>query len=104
MNEDQESVLCTVTQASNNEETDPEFVQKIVEARMDLPPGRPRGSPIEVTYSYDANQRMICVFRDVVSGRKKEFNLDLADAARRNADGSKSPDALEAELQDLVIQ
>ena len=40
-----------------------------------LPPGRPAGCEIEVIFSYDLNERMHCVFRDVQSGKQYEATL-----------------------------
>ncbi|MHC4146707.1 MAG: hypothetical protein ACYSUD_18280, partial [Planctomycetota bacterium] len=36
---------------------------------------RPARCPIQVTYSYDVNQRMHCRFEDVQSGRVLEVDL-----------------------------
>ena len=41
----------------------------------DLPPNRPAGRPIEVTFSYDENGMMKCKYKDVES--KKEMPVDL---------------------------
>jgi hypothetical protein len=46
-----------------------------------LPAGRPAGRPIEVTFSYDRNERMHCVFRDVESGMQHEATLSPKGAA-----------------------
>ena len=71
----QTQIECTVTQ-SQFPETDPEFVNVLDKALFrDLPPGRPAGRPIEVTFSYDRNERMHCVFLDVESGKKHEATL-----------------------------
>jgi molecular chaperone DnaK len=72
---------CTVTQ-SQFPETDPEFVNVLDKAMFrGLPPGRPAGRPIEVTFSYDLNERMHCVFRDVESGMQHEATLSPKGAA-----------------------
>jgi len=74
----QTSIWCAVTQ-SKAEETDPEFVQIIWEGSLEgLPEGRPAGQPVEVTFSYDKNQRMHCYFIDVNSGKKLEVDLHPA--------------------------
>lgn len=73
MHDDQQIVQIKITQG---EDEDPEFVNVITEGFMQLPPGRQRGCAIEVTYSYDANGRMSCTFKDVLSGRTQNFSLD----------------------------
>ena len=63
---------CSVTQ-SQFPEQDPEFVNVLDKAIFSgLPAGRPAGRPIEVTFSYDLNERMHCTFRDVESGMQHE--------------------------------
>jgi molecular chaperone DnaK len=72
---DQTELDCSVTQ-SQFPETDPEFVNVLDKAMFrGLPPGRPGGRPIEVTFSYDLNERMHCVFLDMESGMKHEATL-----------------------------
>ena len=73
----QTKVNCD-TNESTNIEKDPKFVQKIWEGDLDLPPGRPAGQEIEVTFSYDENQIMKCSYRDVSSGKKVEVDLEVA--------------------------
>lgn len=70
----QTAIRCTVTQ-SEYPETDPEMVKIVHEAEMALPPGRPAGCEIRVTYSYDSNQIMHCKFLDVQSGRSYEHDM-----------------------------
>jgi molecular chaperone DnaK len=77
--EGQEFVRCRVTQ-SGDEESDPEFVNTILDEKLGpLPPGRPSGQPIEISYSYDLNQTMHVKFRDVKSGKTFEKTLELSD-------------------------
>ena len=70
----QKSLKLTVTQ-STSPETDPKFVKIIWEDKMDMPPNRPQGQPIRITYSYDENQIMHCVFEDVNSKTIREVYL-----------------------------
>ena len=71
----QTEVDCSVTQ-SQFPETDPEFVNVLDKAMFrGLPAGRAAGRPIEVTFSYDLNERMHCVFLDVESGMKHVATL-----------------------------
>ena len=70
--EGQTAIDITVTQG---EDSDPDFVDKIYEDQMNLPPNRPDNQPIEITYRYDENQIMHCTFKDVNSGQIKEIEL-----------------------------
>ena len=75
--ENQTAVKCSVTECSNNE-TDPQFVKKLGEVLLeDLPPGRPAGQEIQVTFSYDANQIMRCSFIDVETQERREVVINL---------------------------
>lgn len=73
----QTAVDTTVTE-STQEESDPRFVEKVWNDKLDLPPGRPAGQEVQVTYTYDANQTMIGTFLDVASGRKKTAKVKVA--------------------------
>ena len=75
IHENQTQVACKVTE-SVNEETDPDFVKIIWEGNLDLPPNRPEGQEIKITYEYDENQIMKCSFLDVETN--KETNVDLS--------------------------
>jgi molecular chaperone DnaK len=72
MTDGQEEVEVTITQG---EDTAPEYINKIATHRFKLPPDRPAGCQIKVTYSYDVNQRMHCKFEDVQSGRILEVDF-----------------------------
>ena len=72
MYDGQDFVDISVTQG---ESEDPDRVEKIHQESMQLPPNRPEGRPIEVTYSYDDNQRMYCIFKDIESNKVKEISL-----------------------------
>jgi molecular chaperone DnaK len=76
----QKRVEVTITQG---EDADPAYVNRIATHSLELPPDRPAERPIQVTYSYDLNQRMHCAFKDVESGRLLEldFSLDENDPA-----------------------
>jgi len=100
--DNQETINCVITQG---EDEDPEFVKKIVEGDMDLPAGRAQGCPIEVTYSYDHNGRMACVFKDVQSGRTKRFDLDMATQSKTTTAGDEAQPVIDAsDLDDLTIE
>lgn len=72
----QSSIKCTITQ-SGHDETDPKFVNTIWEGVLDMPPDRPAGQEVRVTFSYDENQIMKCSFLDVSSGRQKSIDLNM---------------------------
>jgi molecular chaperone DnaK len=69
-------VRCAVTEA-NSPETDPRFVKVVWEGDLELPPGRPSGQEIQITYSYDANQTMRCSFKDKETGKVTEVDLSM---------------------------
>ena len=70
----QTTIECEVTQ-SEHEETDMEFVNVIANGELTLPPDRPAGQPIDVTFSYDKSGRMSCEFEDIKTGKKKTLEL-----------------------------
>lgn len=72
----QSAINCQVTQSSH-EEKDPDFVNIIWEGSLELPPNRPAGQKINVTFSYDENQIMKCIFLDISSGVKKIVDLNI---------------------------
>ena len=69
----QKGIDCSVTQ-SEGEEKDREFVNVIANEPLELKNAK-AGDPIEVTYSYDTNGKMHCVFQDMKSKKKHEINL-----------------------------
>lgn len=72
----QTSVECKVTESSTIE-TDPTFVKVIWEGDLELPPNRPAGQEIEITFQYDENQIMKCSFEDRASGKRTDVNLSV---------------------------
>ena len=79
----QRAVACEVTECVNLE-TDPRYVRIIKEDELPLPPGRPAGQEIRVTFAYDVNQIMHCTFRDVEDGREVVIDLDMAKSGGSN--------------------
>ena len=75
VSDDQRLIKSTVTE-SESSESDPRFANVISGGELKVPPGRPKGQKIEVTFSYDANQMMHVKFLDVESG--KEVNISLS--------------------------
>lgn len=74
VSEGQKRVEVMITQG---EDADPAYVNKIATHRFELPPDRLAERPIKVTYSYDLNQRMHCMFEDIESGRVLKVDLAL---------------------------
>ena len=72
----QEAVDCSITE-SRSPEKNPKFVKLIKETKLALPPDRPAGQEIEVTYSYDDNQIMHASFKDVATARTTDIELKL---------------------------
>ena len=72
MADGQTELEVSITQG---EDEDPDYVNKIATEVFQLPPDRPAGRPIKVTYSYDTNQRMHCKFEDEDSGETLEVDL-----------------------------
>lgn len=70
----QKAIDATITQG---ESTDKNTVNIISEGVFNLPSSRDYGMPIEITYIYDRNQRMKCIFKDVTSGITHEVELEL---------------------------
>ena len=79
MHDGQDAINCTITE-SKSPETNPKFVKVIHEEDLTLPPGRPAGQEVEVTFAYDENQMMLCTFKDVESGKQKEISISKAAA------------------------
>lgn len=76
--EDQREMAADVTQG---ESEDVGMVVHLAKDVLSLPPGRPAGKKVEITYSYDADERVKCVFTDVESGSVRAFDVDTTDVA-----------------------
>lgn len=70
----QKQIDCSITQ-SEGEEKDKEFVTIISNEPMDLSKKTLKGDKINVTFSYDTNGKMHCVFEEERSKKKEEINL-----------------------------
>ena len=91
----QTSLRCTVTQSAALEK-DPNFVKIIWEGRLgNLPPDRPSGQVIEVTFDYDLNQVMHCSFKDVSSGKLVEIDLNEKHGISSESTESKMKDNID---------
>ena len=76
--DNQTGVNCVVTECPSDE-TDLQFTRVKASRTLDLPPDRPAGQAIEVTFSYDVNQIMHCSFTDVETKQKVEIELSFKD-------------------------
>ena len=74
---DGQTIIDLTVNESPTDETDPDFARKIWEGELEVPEGRPAGQKIEVTFSYDENQVMKCLFLDVSSNKKTEIDLTV---------------------------
>ncbi len=93
----QEVVEGNVTQG---ESSDPDFAPKIATGKLQLPAGLPEGSPIDVTYSYDKDQRMSCVFEHKESRKKLVINLDIESGTST----SERVEDKQAKMEDFTIE
>lgn len=75
----QEHILCDVTESAIDD-PDPNYADIQWAEEMELPPNRPAGREIKVTFTYNINQIMECVFEDVESGRTKKASLSMVQA------------------------
>jgi molecular chaperone DnaK len=98
MTEGQTEVEVSITQG---EDTMPEYINKIATYRFQLPPNRPAGCPIKVTYSYDVNQRMHCRFEDTQSGKTLEVDFCLDQNGEMSQDNTGQ---VEKELASFKVQ
>ncbi|MBP7950828.1 MAG: Hsp70 family protein [Verrucomicrobiales bacterium] len=60
---------------TQGEDTDPKYVDVIGKIQLEVPPGRPAGCEVTVTYSYDENQRVHATVKDERSGRVKDVAI-----------------------------
>ncbi len=93
---EQEVISLPVTQGESD---DPDLVEEISPAKLPSPPGLPKGSPVEVTYSYDKDQRMRCVFEHKESRKKLVINLDIESGTST----SETVEDQQAKIEDLII-
>ncbi|GEP43857.1 Hsp70 family protein [Brevifollis gellanilyticus] len=76
--EDNERVIeVDITQG---EDDDPRYVDIIGRITLEVPPNRPKGCEIAVTFSYDENQRVRALVVDKQSGRSREVAVSYKGA------------------------
>jgi len=71
--EDERFIEVEITQG---EDTDPRYVDVIGKITLEVPPGRPAGCEVTVTYSYDENQRVRALVHDKESGRSQDIAIN----------------------------
>ena len=98
MSDNQDSVDISITQGEGE---DLEWINVVHKQEMLLPSGRSAGRPVDVTYKYDENQIMSCLFVDVESGQ--ELSLDLHANDKGGFDAKKIEESRET-LDSFTIE
>ena len=83
--DNQQSMNFKIT-SSSSRETDPNFVTIEWDGELPLPPGRPAGQEVKVTFSFDDNGVMQASFKDVESG--KVIDLEISPTGGTKSDSS----------------
>jgi molecular chaperone DnaK len=76
--EDNESLI--EVEITQGEDSDPKYVDIIGRIALKVPPNRPAGCEITVTYRYDENQRVKATVRDERSGKTTEVAISYEGA------------------------
>lgn len=71
--DNEELIEVEITQG---EDLDARYVDIIGKIALEVPPGRPAGCEVTVTYSYDENQRVRAQIFDAESGLKKDIAIE----------------------------
>ncbi|MEM9016852.1 MAG: Hsp70 family protein [Verrucomicrobiota bacterium] len=71
--DNEELIEVEITQG---EDHDPRYVDIIGKISLRVPPGRPAGCQVTVTYSYDENQRVRAQVYDEESGLRKDIDIE----------------------------
>ena len=98
LSDNQDSVDISITQGEGE---DLEWINVVHKEEMSLPSGRPAGRPVDVTYKYNTNQIMSCLFVDVESGQ--ELILDLHANDKGGFDAKKIEESRET-LDSFTIE
>ncbi len=75
--DDEKLIEVDITQG---EDEDSRFVDVIGRLSLEVPPGRPKGCEVAVTFSYDENQRVRALVVDKQSGRSREVAVNYKGA------------------------
>ena len=70
--DNEQTIEVEITQG---EDEDPKYVDVIGRITFDVPPNRPAGCEITVTYAYDLNQRVKATIKDEQTGKVKEVAI-----------------------------
>ena len=83
--DDQESISIDITQ-SEGREKNREFVNIIHQGELKFPDKKPKGRPIDVTYTYDTSGKLHCIFEDEATKEKYEVSIrpESAEDLRKN--------------------
>lgn len=73
----EQTIEVDITQG---EDKDPRYVDIIGKITLQVPPDRPAGCEIDVTYSYDENQRVSAVIHDRETGRSQQATVSYKGA------------------------
>lgn len=72
--EDNEKLI--EVEITQGEDPDPRYVDIVGKISLEVPPNRPAGCEVTVTYSYDENQRVKASIYDEESGTGKDINIE----------------------------
>ena len=61
----------------------------IWQGELRLPPDRPEGQEVQVTFGYDECQIMSCSFKDVESGKEETIDLTMSASSGANEEIEK---------------
>ena len=71
--DNEELIEVEITQG---DDPDPRYVDIVGKISLRVPPGRPAGCAVTVTYSYDENQRVRAQVYDEESGLRKDIAIE----------------------------
>lgn len=72
--DNEELIEVEITQG---DDPDPKYIDVIGKIALRVPPGRPAGCRVTVTYSYDENQRVQAQVYDEESGLRKNIDIEF---------------------------
>ena len=85
LEDNQEAISIEITQ-SEGREKNREFVNIIHQGELRFPDKKPKGRPIDVTYTYDTSGKLHCIFEDEATKEKYEVSIrpESAEDLRKN--------------------
>ena len=77
--------MC-IRDRSEGREKNTEFVNIIHQGELKFPDKKPKGRPIDVTYTYDTSGKLHCIFEDEATKEKYEVSIrpESAEDLRKN--------------------